>query len=178
MKDSRKMLLLIRGAVKVGAFPGSKEGRNASWPRDPFHILISTVLSQRTRDRNTANASENLFQEYETPFQIANAPLKRIKESSDRLDSRIRKQRPLRRSRDESTRKWTIKCQIPLRPSLPSRWLAGRPPTAFSPMLSTSLPFASIRMCSASQIESGWSFLSIRKEPRSNCAMSCLEISG
>jgi endonuclease-3 len=42
--------------------------------------LISTVLSQRTRDQNTANASENLFNEYDTPFQIANAPLERIRE--------------------------------------------------------------------------------------------------
>lgn len=40
---------------------------------DPFRILISTILSHRTRDENTAKASENLFARYKTPAQLASA---------------------------------------------------------------------------------------------------------
>ncbi|MEM3399797.1 MAG: endonuclease III [Candidatus Micrarchaeia archaeon] len=46
--------------------------------RDPFRVLISTVLSQRTRDENTALASERLFSIYQTPLEIAHADLKEI----------------------------------------------------------------------------------------------------
>ncbi len=38
---------------------------------DPFRVLISTVLSQRTRDENTEQASKRLFSKYRTPEQIA-----------------------------------------------------------------------------------------------------------
>jgi endonuclease III len=40
---------------------------------DPFRILISTILSHRTRDENTARATENLFSVYKTPAQLAGA---------------------------------------------------------------------------------------------------------
>ena len=40
---------------------------------DPFRILISTILSHRTRDENTTKATENLFSVYRTPAQLANA---------------------------------------------------------------------------------------------------------
>ena len=40
---------------------------------DPFRILISTILSHRTRDENTTRATENLFSLYTTPSQLANA---------------------------------------------------------------------------------------------------------
>lgn len=40
---------------------------------DPFRILIGTILSQRTRDENTARASENLFSKYRNATELANA---------------------------------------------------------------------------------------------------------
>jgi endonuclease-3 len=80
MKDARSILSQLRDAVKFGVFPGMFEGKKAIWSPDPFHILISTVLSQRTRDRNTADASRRLFEVYNTPNQIAHAPLERLKE--------------------------------------------------------------------------------------------------
>jgi endonuclease-3 len=40
---------------------------------DPFRILISTILSHRTRDENTTRATENLFSRYRTPSQLAAA---------------------------------------------------------------------------------------------------------
>jgi endonuclease-3 len=45
---------------------------------DPFQVLISTVLSQRTRDENTERASEQLFRRYRNPAQLAQAPLKDV----------------------------------------------------------------------------------------------------
>jgi len=40
---------------------------------DPFRVLISTVLSQRTRDEMTERASAQLFAKYATPSEIAGA---------------------------------------------------------------------------------------------------------
>ncbi len=45
---------------------------------DPFRVLITTVLSQRTKDANTDKASRALFAKYRTPKQLANARLKDI----------------------------------------------------------------------------------------------------
>lgn len=41
---------------------------------DPFKVLISTILSQRTRDEMTEKASEQLYAKYDTPAAIAAAP--------------------------------------------------------------------------------------------------------
>src|SRR5947199_9940402 len=40
---------------------------------DPFLALISTILSQRTRDEMTEQASQQLFAKYDTPQGIAPA---------------------------------------------------------------------------------------------------------
>lgn len=40
---------------------------------DPFLVLISTILSQRTRDEMTERASRQLFAKYDTPRAIADA---------------------------------------------------------------------------------------------------------
>jgi len=45
---------------------------------DPFRVLISTVLSQRTKDENTHIATENLFSKYDTPEKIIDAPSEEI----------------------------------------------------------------------------------------------------
>ncbi len=44
----------------------------------PFEVLISTVLSQRTRDENTERASARLFRKYKNPRQLSQASLKEI----------------------------------------------------------------------------------------------------
>ncbi|MBY9014560.1 MAG: endonuclease III [Candidatus Lokiarchaeota archaeon] len=40
---------------------------------DPFKILISTILSARTRDSSTEEVTKNLFSRYKTPRDISNA---------------------------------------------------------------------------------------------------------
>ena len=45
---------------------------------DPFKVLITTLLSQRTRDENTDKASNQLFSKFKTPEEIANADVREI----------------------------------------------------------------------------------------------------
>jgi len=53
-----------------------------NWERghssDPFEVLISTVLSQRTKDANTEKASSALFSRFKTPKQMAKADIRKI----------------------------------------------------------------------------------------------------
>ncbi|MFQ6136198.1 MAG: endonuclease III domain-containing protein [Candidatus Hydrothermarchaeales archaeon] len=44
-----------------------------SYNSDPFRVLIFTILSQRTKDENTARAGERLFSVFETPHEMADA---------------------------------------------------------------------------------------------------------
>jgi endonuclease-3 len=48
--------------------------------QDPFKILISTILSARTKDTNTRVATNNLFSQYKTPQEIANAPVDELED--------------------------------------------------------------------------------------------------
>jgi endonuclease-3 len=49
-----------------------------SEPRDPFRVLIFTIISQRTRDEQTEVASERLLGVYPTVKDLANAPVPKI----------------------------------------------------------------------------------------------------
>lgn len=65
MVESKMILVLDRLApiYEEGVYPGrSDQSGPPSWPSDPFHVLIATVLSQRTRDENTRKAADRLFQ--------------------------------------------------------------------------------------------------------------------
>ncbi len=52
----------------------------ANKKQDPFKILISTILSARTRDSNTRVATERLFAKYNTPQLIAEAEIVTLEE--------------------------------------------------------------------------------------------------
>ena len=47
---------------------------------EPFQVLISTILSQRTREENTERASNRLFSKYKTAREIAEAPIRQLEE--------------------------------------------------------------------------------------------------
>lgn len=67
--------------MKVNEFIDALKERYGLFPQsDPFQVLIFTVLSQRTKDANTSEASARLFNKYRTPEQIANASLEDIQE--------------------------------------------------------------------------------------------------
>lgn len=50
------------------------------WNRDPFRTLIGTILSQRTRDENTARASLALFSRFPTAADLAAADTAEVEE--------------------------------------------------------------------------------------------------
>ncbi|MFX0023037.1 MAG: endonuclease III domain-containing protein [Candidatus Hermodarchaeota archaeon] len=50
----------------------------ANKKQDPFKILISTILSARTRDANTRISTERLFKKYGNPKAIAEADIEDI----------------------------------------------------------------------------------------------------
>jgi endonuclease-3 len=76
----RPLLMSMKRQVMDGAYPGAVEHIDVVWARDPFHVLISTVLSQRTRDQNTFNAAKALFARFDTPADIASADLDELTE--------------------------------------------------------------------------------------------------
>ena len=53
----------------------------ATRDRDPFKVLVSCILSLRTRDQTTAEASARLFGLADTPERIARLGLPRIEEA-------------------------------------------------------------------------------------------------
>ena len=55
---------------EVKAFSTPVVGLIAQKTKDPFRILISCLLSLRTRDETTAEASERLFKLADTPFGL------------------------------------------------------------------------------------------------------------
>ena len=49
--------------------------------RDPFHILMSCLLSLRTKDKTTGEASARLFALARTPAAMLNLPMKKIEQA-------------------------------------------------------------------------------------------------
>jgi endonuclease-3 len=73
-KDISRILDVLSKEYDRGAFPGrSSEGLSPEWEPDPFHVLIATILSQRTRDNNTRRASDALFRKYDSISELAEA---------------------------------------------------------------------------------------------------------
>lgn len=47
---------------------------------DPYKVLVRTILSQRTRDENTDQATDNLFSKYKDIYEVVDAPIEDIQE--------------------------------------------------------------------------------------------------
>lgn len=65
----KELIRRLQGVTALEHYEGS-----------PFVVLISTILSQRTRDANTIKASNQLFSAYKTPREMADASIERIAE--------------------------------------------------------------------------------------------------
>ncbi len=48
--------------------------------REPFHVLIATIISQRTKDEVTYTVADKLFKKYSTPKELKKASVKEIAE--------------------------------------------------------------------------------------------------
>lgn len=67
---AKKILDLIRSAVDSATALGTIRDTSNS---DPFKVLISTILSARTRDSITEKISNRLFEKYSSPNSFAKA---------------------------------------------------------------------------------------------------------
>lgn len=47
---------------------------------DPYKVLVRTILSQRTRDENTDQATNNLFAKYKNIYEVVDAPTEDVQE--------------------------------------------------------------------------------------------------
>ena len=70
------LIPLIREIVKTSRLPSVSAV--AEKKRDPFRILISTMISLRTKDEVTSSASERLFEKAADPESIAALPVEEI----------------------------------------------------------------------------------------------------
>lgn len=52
----------------------------AAQTRDPFHVLVGTILSARTKDACTAGAVRRLFAEISSPDDLRTIPLERLEQ--------------------------------------------------------------------------------------------------
>jgi endonuclease III len=75
-KEIPKAIALLKTAIRQ--WPEPIVGVVAKESRDPFCVLIATVLSLRTKDRTTADASARLFALATTPAAMAALPERRI----------------------------------------------------------------------------------------------------
>lgn len=84
MVEATKMIAVLDILSKhyeEGVYPGRSDNSGPPvWPNDPFHVLIATVLSQRTRDENTRKAADRLFSEFYDVESIAKAEVATIEE--------------------------------------------------------------------------------------------------
>lgn len=75
-------LRILQATHMPGAFPGEVPATTLAKVRkateDPFKVLITTILSQRTRDPVTEEAAWRLFGRYPDPGALARAPLRSI----------------------------------------------------------------------------------------------------
>ena len=78
MKDSQINIVIkiLKKELEVGTMP--IVSHLAENQRDPFVILISTLLSLRTKDEVTAVATERLFALASTPEEMLKVPLDKI----------------------------------------------------------------------------------------------------
>jgi endonuclease-3 len=74
-----EMMGILSRKYNIGAFPGKGDGTAISRQmRDPYRVLISTILSHRTKDENTHRAASNLFEIYPTPESLARADVHEV----------------------------------------------------------------------------------------------------
>jgi endonuclease-3 len=74
-----EMMRVLSRRYHVGAFPGKGDGTAISRQmRDPYRVLISTILSHRTKDENTHRAANSLFEVFPTPESLASADVHEV----------------------------------------------------------------------------------------------------
>ncbi|MCX8146894.1 MAG: endonuclease III [Candidatus Woesearchaeota archaeon] len=75
IKEIEKVIKILKNEVKRFKKPVVK---NVSYDKDPFLVLISCILSLRTKDNVTEKASERLFRIARTPQKMLKLNVKKI----------------------------------------------------------------------------------------------------
>ncbi len=78
-EDILVFLHLVRKAIKP--FPAIIVGHLAEQGSDPFKVLIACILSLRTRDQTTAEASKRLFAISSDPYSMSEMQVKKIEKA-------------------------------------------------------------------------------------------------
>ena len=78
--DIHIVIPLVKRAIRKYPRPFMERLAAESGP-DPFKILIACVLSLRTRDQATADASERLFSLAADPFSMRDVNLKKLEKT-------------------------------------------------------------------------------------------------
>ncbi len=77
--NNRRIAYFLRGVREaIDGFEAPVVSLIAQGSRDPFRVLLSTMLSARTKDDTTAVASERLFGVADTPRAVASLSVKRL----------------------------------------------------------------------------------------------------
>lgn len=79
--NGRRVGALVAGMSKAVGKALPSVSRLARRRRDPFRILVSTVLSLRTKDEVTMEASKRLFAVAATPTRLAATPVRVIEKA-------------------------------------------------------------------------------------------------
>jgi len=77
--DTSRLIAAIAGVV--GASPVPSVSRIAREKRDPFRVLVSTVISLRTKDEVTDSASRRLFALADTPASLQELNVRTIQKA-------------------------------------------------------------------------------------------------
>ena len=67
--DRREKMDTVISLFRKRYFSGIRKHPN-NYNKDPYRVLISTILSQRTREENTAKAADALFSRIKTPSDL------------------------------------------------------------------------------------------------------------
>ncbi len=80
-KFSKQKIILLIKKLKIATkhfTPTLIETIIQKFGKNPFLILIATILSLRSKDKVTLKVAQNLFKEATTPSQISSLPLKKL----------------------------------------------------------------------------------------------------
>ncbi len=79
IKNIDRIIKLLKQEIKQFENPIATEIGERT--RSPFLVLISCILSLRTKDTTTGPASKRLFNLADNPYDMANIPIKKIKKA-------------------------------------------------------------------------------------------------
>lgn len=80
MNNSDIHIVWDKITLRIEDFSETVVGKIAKTTRSPFRVLISTIISSRTKDEVTRQASENLFEQANTPEEMLKLSKEEIQE--------------------------------------------------------------------------------------------------